>query len=152
MEMAFVPPIDVMLTSGVRAKLGKDTVEAFAEDGGMMPESPVEKVTAVLGEVENATEPTEIDMSISTLGDGVADTVTETFVAGGGMTPESPVTEVVAVLPETVKFAVPAVDEGISSVSTLEADRETVLAGGMRPESPLELAAEVLLLVAKKQY
>jgi hypothetical protein len=110
--MAFEPPIDVRLTFGVGAKLGTEGVEVLVEDGGIMPESPVEKVTAVLEEVENSTEPTEIDMSISRLGDGIADTEMETPVAGGVMTPESPVTEVVAVLPDTVKFPALPVDDG----------------------------------------
>jgi hypothetical protein len=77
MVMAFVPPVDVMLmtgTTGVGAKLGDDDVDALVDDGGMIPESPVEKVTAVLEEVENPAKPTEIDMSMSRLGEGVTDT------------------------------------------------------------------------------
>jgi hypothetical protein len=138
------------LTFAVGAKLGDEDVEVLVEDGGIMPELPVEKVTAVLEEVKNSTEPTEIDMSMSRLGNRVADTVMETFVAGSGMTPESPATEVVAVLPETVKLPAPPVDEEISRVSSLEVETEPVLAGGMIRESPVELAAKVLLLVAKE--
>jgi hypothetical protein len=147
--MAFVPPIDVMLTTGVGAKLGREETEAFVEDGGMMPESPLESVTAVLEDVENSSEPTEIDMSISRLGDGVAETVMETFVAGGGITPESPVTYVTAVLPDTVKLPVPPVDDGMNTISPLETEIEAVLPGGMIPESPVEFAANVLVLVGK---
>jgi hypothetical protein len=137
MEKLFDPPVEMMV------------VDTLADDGGMTPDAPVDEVTAVLEEVENSAVPAEIDMSISRLLIGVAITTVETFVNGGSITPESLVTDVTAVLSETVILPALVMNVGVGTVPLPEGVTETVLAGGIIPEAPVELAVNVLLLVAK---
>jgi len=103
-----------------------------------MPLSPVDRVIAVLEEVEISTVPTPIDISISRLGTRVADVVLELLETSGGRTPEPPVVEANTVLPENVTLTVPPVGEGVTAVSLPERGTLILLSGGRTPESPVE--------------
>lgn len=144
-----MPPRDLRLPLGIGAGLCDDDAETLVGAGGMMPLSPVDWVVAVLKEVENSTVAISTDVSISRLEARVADVILELFEDKGGGTPESPVVEVNAVLPDKMTSAVPLVGEGVAIVSLPE--RGTlVLSGGTTPESPVEKAVKVLLLVANE--
>ena len=103
-----------------------------------MPLSPVDRVIAVLEDVEISTVPTPIDISISRLGAGVADIVLELLETSGDRTPEPPVVEANTVLPENVTLIVPPVGAGVTAVSLPEMGALLLLSGGRIPESPVE--------------
>lgn len=119
--MVFTLPIEDTSTFGVGARLG--LLVAFADDGGIRPDAPVENVVAVEPPVEIISNPEEM-VTFGT-GDTMPDTIDEGKMALGLAVEEMSSPD------ETVKFG-NGVKSELGTPTFVEVD------GGMMPDSPIE--------------
>lgn len=140
---ALLPPDDKIIIVGVGARLTKLLSDAFAEDGGIMPEAAVENTVAVDPEVEKIPLVRRIIRAL--LEERLAGTVLDKLLEGGGMMPEAPAEEVTAVDPDIEETSRPDDAVRFGPMPGVDVELATPGAdGGMIPDAPAENVVAVL--------